>query len=167
VSDARERLTRLCRKQGLEIESSEDRVALDQVFDRALAACERELADKAASLDDRRERLRDLLQLARLARSIEPAPAPAVEVDQTVLNELFQSLSRLCHKINNPLTSIMGRAQMVQLQLRGADDKIGKSIDVIEESVKRVAGLVQELANLVCQGRKELVERYDSSRAAR
>jgi signal transduction histidine kinase len=93
--------------------------------------------------------------------------APMVQVDVEVLGELLSNLARLCHKINNPLTSVMGRAQMMQMKMQkqGDDnDPAKKSVAVIEESAKRVAGLVQEMANLVCQGRKEFVEHcnYDS-----
>lgn len=92
------------------------------------------------------------------------------EVDPEQLGELFGSISRLCHKINNPLTSIMGRAQILQLKIKpggGGDQQLTKSVGVIEESARRVAELIQELANLVCQGRKEFAESYDSSKGSR
>ena len=90
------------------------------------------------------------------------------EVDVRALGELFSTLSRLCHKINNPLTSIMGRAQLLQAKVKKSrDDGLGKSVGVIEESSKRVAGLVQELATLVVQGRTEFAESYDSSKGSR
>ena len=65
--------------------------------------------------------------------------------------------------------SIMGRAQIMQMKLEAdtADDKTSRSVQVIEESAKRVAALVQELAGLVCQGSKELVTSYDSSKGSR
>ena len=89
-------------------------------------------------------------------------------IDAEMLGELFSSLSRLCHHINNPLTSVMGRAQMLQMKVaQGGDEQLAKSAAVIEESARRVADLVQELANLVCQGRKEFVERYDSKTGSR
>lgn len=93
---------------------------------------------------------------------------PLVAVDVDALGELLSNLARLCHKINNPLTSVMGRAQMMQMRLEkqgSVDEASKKSVAVIEESAKRVAGLVQEMANLVCHGRKEFVEHcdYDSN----
>jgi len=109
-----------------------------------------------------------------MSQELQPQPGatdqlpPMVQVDVEVLGELLSNLARLCHKINNPLTSVMGRAQMMQMKMQKQGDENGaakKSVAVIEESAKRVAGLVQEMANLVCQGRKEFVERchYDSN----
>jgi signal transduction histidine kinase len=95
------------------------------------------------------------------------APSSPV-VDAERLGELFDSVSKLCHKINNPLTSLMGRAQMMEFKVKqGADEQLAKSVGVIQDSAKRVASLIQELANLVCQSRKELVETYDSSNGSR
>jgi signal transduction histidine kinase len=89
-------------------------------------------------------------------------------VDAEMLGELFSSLSRLCHQINNPLTSVMGRAQMLTMTVaRDGDERLAKSAAVIEESARRVADLVQELANLVCQGKKEFLESYDSKTGSR
>lgn len=89
-------------------------------------------------------------------------------IDAEKLGALFTALSRLCHQINNPLTSVMGRAQMLQMKVaQGGDEQLAKSTAVIEESAKRVADLVQELANLVCQAKKEFVESYDSKTGSR
>lgn len=89
-------------------------------------------------------------------------------VDAEMLGELFSSLSRLCHQINNPLTSVMGRAQMLNMKVaQGGDEQLAKSATVIEESARRVADLIQELANLVCQGKKQFVESYDSKAGSR
>ena len=84
------------------------------------------------------------------------------------LGGLFDELLVLCHKINNPLTSVLGRAQIMQLKLAGdSESPFVKPIRVVEESAKRVAALVRELANLLCVGRKVFVDRsmrdYDSS----
>ena len=98
----------------------------------------------------------------------DPDSGRQVSVNIALLAELFGSLSRLCHKINNPLTSIMGRAQILRLQAPSdRDEKLYRSIKVIEESSGRVAALVQELASLICQGRKEFVEYYDSKTGSR
>ena len=99
---------------------------------------------------------------------VEPGQAPRASVDLEALGELFGNLSRLCHKINNPLTSIMGRAQMVRQAARpDADPKSIKAMEVIDESAQRVAALVQEVANLLCVGRKQFLENYDSNTGSR
>ena len=141
------------------------------------------LHSRGAGLDEARQTLaqleRDLNATEGLSRKLENQLASTAgqseaaidddEINLELLGDLFVSISRLCHKINNPLTSIMGRAQMMQMKFAtgGVDEKTGKSVQVIEESAKRVAGLVQELANLICQGRKELLASYDSSTGSR
>ncbi len=94
--------------------------------------------------------------------------ASAIDDTSEKLGGLFDELLVLCHKINNPLTSVLGRAQIMQLKLAGdTESPWTKPIRVVEESAKRVAALVQELANLLCVGRKVFVDRtvrdYDSS----
>ena len=94
------------------------------------------------------------------------------ESEREQLKQLFDEMLVLCHKINNPLTSVLGRAQIMQLKLHGdAASPLAKPVQVVEESAKRVAGLVQELANALCVGRKVFVERtlqdYDSTNSSR
>ena len=98
--------------------------------------------------------------------------ASAVDDTSERLAELFDELLVLCHKINNPLTSILGRAQIMQLQLTGdPQSPFNKPVRVVEESARRVAALVQELANLLCVSRKVFVDPttqdYDSSSSSR
>ena len=186
MAETRERLAGLCRDHRLGTEMIEQSQDLDQVLDRALAECDRLIEAKKPAAKQRLQQVQGLLQLVREASALQSQGAVLDELDQrlasaagldhgtqrvtvnvdiALLGELFASVARLCHKINNPLTSIMGRAQMLQLRIKQSegDEKLGKSVEVIEESSKRVAALVQELANLVCQGRKEFVEHYDSS----
>lgn len=74
------------------------------------------------------------------------------------LSEVLRTLSVLSHKINNPLTSLLGRAQMLKLAA-GTDPKVLKAAAVIEESAVRIAELIRELANVVKEGRQEAVEK--------
>lgn len=209
MAETRTRLAELCRDHRIDIELVERSQDLDQVLDRTLEACARQVAggaqranvklaglvklavetralqSRGADLDGTERELarveRELTdaqsRAERLQRQLDDTMAeldpdaarPTVAVDIELLGELLGSLSRLCHKINNPLTSILGRAQMLQLKVKQGlgDEKLRKSVQVIEESAKRVANLIQELANLVCQGRKEFVEHYDSSSGSR
>jgi signal transduction histidine kinase len=148
------RTTRHLQSQGATLDEAHE-------VDRELRRVDREIDDASA----RTEQLRSRLDAAMTRLEAATADPP---FDLEALRELFQSLSRLCHKINNPLTSVMGRAQMLQLKVQpGQDEQLARSITVIEESARRVADLVQELAGLVCQGRKEFVESYDSSAGSR
>ena len=74
------------------------------------------------------------------------------------LSEVLRTLSVLSHKINNPLTSLLGRAQMLKLAA-GTDPKVLKAAAVIEESAVRIAELIRELATVVKEGRQEAVEK--------
>jgi signal transduction histidine kinase len=69
------------------------------------------------------------------------------------LDVLLRGQSELCHKINNPLTSVMGRAQMLRLK-NDLDPQLAKAVLAIEESAKRVAELVREMAQVIQEGRK-------------
>jgi signal transduction histidine kinase len=145
--------TRTCQTEGASLDD-------ERRAEEALQRVDRELSE-AESRSDRLQR-----SLEATLAQLEGNVVRPVDIEQ--LGELLGSVSRLCHKINNPLTSIMGRAQMLQLKVKqGQDEQLAKSIAVIEESAKRVAALVQELANLVCHARKEFVESYDSNNNSR
>jgi len=76
---------------------------------------------------------------------------------RTEIQEIFDAQRKLCHSINNPLTAIMGRAQILQLK-QESDPQVIKLVQVVEESAKRVATYVRELSDLIQHGRK-LVEK--------
>lgn len=72
--------------------------------------------------------------------------------------EVLNALGVLSHKINNPLTALLGRAQL--LRARKSDDPhVTKAAEVIEESASRIATLIRELAAVVKEGRQEAVAR--------
>ena len=67
----------------------------------------------------------------------------------------WDALAALSHKINNPLTSLIGRVQL--LRQRGHEDPyVVRAAEVIEESSMRVAEYLREIAALVKQRRAEL-----------
>lgn len=91
-----------------------------------------------------------LPRLVRFAREV-----VALEREDTRvlrLEALFDEIGRLGHMINNPLTSLMGRAQMVRLKASGEPQTV-KAMEVIEDSAKRVAAHVRELADVVARAR--------------
>jgi signal transduction histidine kinase len=73
------------------------------------------------------------------------------------LAEVLKTLSVLSHKINNPLTALLGRAQILQT-LKNADPTVTKAAAVIEESSMRIAELIRELAHVVKEGRHEALD---------
>ena len=70
------------------------------------------------------------------------------------LGEVMRTLSVLSHKINNPLTALLGRAQILSAS-KTEDPVVLKAAAVIEESSQRIADLIRELAAVVREGRHE------------
>jgi signal transduction histidine kinase len=73
------------------------------------------------------------------------------------LAEVLKTLSVLSHKINNPLTALLGRAQILQAH-KTSDPGVVKAAAVIEESSLRIAELIRELAQVVKDGRQGAVD---------
>ncbi len=74
------------------------------------------------------------------------------------LHEVLRTLGALSHKINNPLTALLGRAQLLRARA-DADPALAKSAEVVEESARRVADLIREIATVAKEARADAVER--------
>jgi signal transduction histidine kinase len=121
-------------------------VALKQADPRVLTVSRRSLAggagDEVILLSDVTERDREKDERHRLEK----------------LGEVLRTLGVLSHKINNPLTALLGRAQLLKAN-KNADAGVVKAAAVIEESSQRIAELIRELARVVKEGRQEAVEK--------
>ncbi len=73
------------------------------------------------------------------------------------LAEVLKTLSVLSHKINNPLTALLGRAQILQAH-KTNDPGVVKAAAVIEDASLRIADLIRELAQVVKDGRQGAVD---------
>jgi signal transduction histidine kinase len=122
-------------------------------IDPELIARSRDLVDLLGLIIEEKSRRRQDDVLAELDRGVDTAELRQIEEMQKMLQEL----GVLSHKINNPLTSLMGRAQLLRVS-KDTDPKTRKAAEVIEESAKRIADYIRELANLVREGR-EVAER--------
>jgi len=113
---------------------------------------------------------RRTLLVARRAMAGDPGSAVVLVTDVTERNraveervrleklaEVLKTLSVLSHKINNPLTALLGRAQILQAQKSG-DPGVAKAAAVIEEASMRIADLIRELAQVVKEGRQDAVD---------
>ena len=84
------------------------------------------------------------------------------------LGEVLKTLSVLSHKINNPLTALLGRAQILQSRA-AVDSSTAKAVAVIEESSLRIAELIRELGRVVKEGRQgaldDLLDMGEGTRA--
>ena len=167
-------LADLRREHEIDVESIESSESLAQILDCALQECKRQMAKKTPTRSGLKQ-LHGLIRLAHQARhhadsaGVAERDAACAGDDASVkLGALFDELLGLCHKINNPLTALLGRAQIMQLKL-GAETEspFAKPIRVVEESGQRIAALVQQLANSLCLGRKVFADQaprnYDSS----
>ncbi len=163
MTEIRAELAEVCRDHAIAPEILEGARDDDQLLDRVLEACEQQTDEVDAGTAEGILRMQGLIRLARRLR--EPhAEASDLHRDAERLNQLFAELSRLCHKINNPLTSVLGRAQIMQLKMKNDPDlAMAKPVQVIEQSAKRVAVLVQELGNLVGTGRRLVCSDHEPS----
>ena len=99
-------------------------------------------ADEVVTLSDVTRRYAELEERHRLEK----------------LADVLRTLGVLSHKINNPLTALLGRAQILRARAE-VDPSVAKAAQVIEESAVRIADLIRELARVVKEGRQEAVDR--------
>ncbi|MFW6200136.1 MAG: histidine kinase dimerization/phospho-acceptor domain-containing protein [Gemmatimonadota bacterium] len=63
------------------------------------------------------------------------------------LHEILRFIARIRHDINNPLTAGMAETQLLLMDL-GEEGEVGESLVTIQRQLKRIQGLVQDLAHL-------------------
>lgn len=63
------------------------------------------------------------------------------------LHEILRFVARIRHDINNPLTAGMAETQLLLMDL-GEEGEVGESLVTIQRQLKRIQGLVQDLAHL-------------------
>ena len=85
--------------------------------------------------------------MSQPTRSDESGPATASEHDQ-----IWDQLADLSHKINNPLTSLLGRAQLLR-QRGNSDPYVVRAAEVIEDCSRRIADHLREMSTLVREHR--------------
>jgi signal transduction histidine kinase len=139
---------------------------LDELLDRVLEEYERRLLelpdnalDPGGSAANGLEvtKVRNLVMFATQATALIARAAAARERDRIVkLSAVMKDLRALNHDINNPLTALMGRTQL--LRMTQTDPQVVKAAAVIEESAGRIAGLMKQLAQVVREGRKEAID---------
>jgi signal transduction histidine kinase len=132
-------LEEICRAHGIDPAVIGDEKDIVSVLDRMLEAMSRKRRDEVLSA------LEAELE-ARERRQIES------------IQEMMQALGSLSHKINNPLTSLLGRAQLLRVG-EDTDPKTRRAAEVIEDSAKRIAGYIRELAGVISQGNEQAAGR--------
>jgi signal transduction histidine kinase len=153
-------LAELCREHGLGPELVEGEPRPEEILERAIDAWERRSRDAAGLSASTRLELQGLAKLAREARSLQAGSTDGAGAPDAEQHELLDQLASLCHKINNPLTSLMGRTQILSLKVRAdAASPFAKEAHVIGESSARIAAAVAELAQLINDARSRLPPR--------
>jgi signal transduction histidine kinase len=100
------------------------------------------------------------------ARAAPRDPAEGLRAEAVAeLVEVFAALSQLTHNINNPMTGLLGRAQLLQLRA-DVQPELRKAVAVIEESARRVSELVRELGQTVHSARRGPLARLQPPGAA-
>jgi signal transduction histidine kinase len=69
-------------------------------------------------------------------------------------DEVWARLADLSHKINNPLTSLLGRAQLLRQRAHG-DPYVERAAEVIEECSRRIVDHLREISALVKEQRSD------------
>ncbi|HSB28102.1 MAG TPA: histidine kinase dimerization/phospho-acceptor domain-containing protein [Pyrinomonadaceae bacterium] len=80
-----------------------------------------------------------------------PKPVPANPEDQVVhyrqrLEDVAELVARIRHEINNPLTGVLGQAQLLLREDLG--DRARKRAETIEELAIRIRDIVAELRTI-------------------
>lgn len=158
-------LEELCRIHDIGLDLIDRSHDLDDLIDRVLEEYQTRLADmRHDTLDgdpddeDEARKLRALVMFASQAAALKEKAVAAEERRRSErLALVMRTLSVLSHKINNPLTTLIGRAQM--LKTASADLEVVKASEAIEESSKRIASYIKELSVVVKEGREESLDR--------
>lgn len=135
----------ICRVLDVGADVVDDCTSVEEAVSRLIDECERHMPDPGAAS------LRSLVQVATDVAVQRAAWQDRQRVAS--LEETLRLLGTLSHQINNPLTALLGRTQILQAR-QGTDPGVLKAASVIQESAQRIADLVRELAMVVRQARQ-------------
>jgi len=85
--------------------------------------------------------------LFTVGRALEKKELAAVRLKAAKVATLLETARCLSHEINNPLTAILGYADMLERKLREPD--AAKQVKVIIESSERIAQVIHRLSSIV------------------
>ena len=107
------------------------------------------LAAQAASAIENARLVRDLRQ------SLEDLKATQARlVESAKLSAIGQLVAGIAHELNNPLTAVMGYAELLQME-GGASEEIRSDLREIHSHAQRAAGIVQNLLTFARQDKAE------------
>jgi len=83
-------------------------------------------------------------EIQKAAASVESVRLHALVADyENQIDEIADLVSRVRHEINNPLTGVLGQAQL--LLREELNDRARKRAEIIEQLAKRLTDIVAEL----------------------
>ena len=165
-------LDSLCRLHEQAVEMIGENAAPEELLERALDEYERqirELPDAALRPGSEGEqvealRLLELMLLARQAAALRERVESEAQKEREQreraraerLERALQAVRVMTHRINNPLTTILGRAQMLGVKLERGNEA-ARAVTAIEESARRIAVLVRGLAEAARSGEEQSI----------
>ncbi len=114
--------------------------SMTELRTRQLQQANQELGRKNTDL------LRQNSELGRVVKDLRETQAALVEAERRAA--IGEIIVTVCHEINNPLTAIMGQAQLIELRPEGLPPEIIEKIRVIDESAERIRQITEKMRNL-------------------
>ena len=105
--------------------------------------------DRSTTAQKIEDSLRELVD-ATAERPEDPQEDPASR-----LRRALDEIAAVGHRINNPLTAVVGRSQLLRMQ-EDADPRVVRSALLIAESAERIADNVRDLSRMVQTAREAL-----------
>lgn len=114
--------------------------SMTELRTRQLQQANQELGRKNTDL------LRQNSELGRVVRDLRETQAALVEAERRAA--IGEIIVTVCHEINNPLTAIMGQAQLIELRPEGLPAEVIEKIRIIDESAERIRQITEKMRSL-------------------
>ncbi|MCI0486634.1 MAG: hypothetical protein L0229_08540, partial [Blastocatellia bacterium] len=101
-------------------------------------------------------------ELARLLEELRETQAALVEAERRAA--IGEIVITVCHEINNPLSAIIGQAQLIQLSPEGVPDPIMEKVRIIDQCSDRIREITDKMRQLktaktvIYAGREKMID---------
>ncbi|MEW6209228.1 MAG: histidine kinase dimerization/phospho-acceptor domain-containing protein [Acidobacteriota bacterium] len=114
--------------------------SMTELRTRQLQQANQELGRKNTDL------LRQNSELGRVVNDLRETQAALVEAERRAA--IGEIIVTVCHEINNPLTAILGQAQLIELRPEGLPPEVIEKIRIIDESAERIRQITEKMRSL-------------------
>ncbi|HEY7543321.1 MAG TPA: histidine kinase dimerization/phospho-acceptor domain-containing protein [Blastocatellia bacterium] len=114
--------------------------SMTELRTRQLQQANQELGRKNTDL------LKQNSELGRVVNDLRETQAALLEAERRAA--IGEIIVTVCHEINNPLTAIMGQAQLIEMRPEGLPPEIIEKIRIIDESAERIRQITDKMRNL-------------------